>query len=67
MYGPAPTAEATIHTDLVRGFIRAECFSHADSVECGSEKGVRQNGPFRLEEKSGRVHEGDILNIKFNA
>jgi GTP-binding protein YchF len=59
-------AAATIHTDLARGFIRAECFSYADSVECGSEKGIRENGRFRLEGKNYRVHDGDILNIRFN-
>jgi len=59
-------AAATIHTDLARGFIRAECFSYADSVECGSEKGIREKGRFRLEGKNYRVCDGDILNIRFN-
>jgi ribosome-binding ATPase YchF (GTP1/OBG family) len=59
-------AAAAIHSDLARGFIRAECFSYADSVECGSEKGIREKGRFRLEGKDYRVHDGDILNIRFN-
>ncbi|MBW2637699.1 MAG: redox-regulated ATPase YchF, partial [Deltaproteobacteria bacterium] len=42
-------AAGTIHSDLARGFIRAECFSYENLVECGSEKAVRDNGHFRLE------------------
>ena len=59
-------AAATIHSDLARGFIRAECFSYRDFLRCGSEKGVRETGLFRLESKDYRVRDGDILNIRFN-
>ena len=59
-------AAATIHSDLARGFIRAECFSYRDFLQCGSEKGVRQTGLFRLEGKEYRVRDGDILSIRFN-
>jgi len=59
-------AAATIHSDLCRGFIRAECFSYDDLIACGSEKGIRDNGHFRLEGKNYKVQDGDILNIRFN-
>lgn len=59
-------AAATIHSDLARGFIRAECFSYQDFLRCGSEKAVRETGLFRLEGKDYRVQDGDILSIRFN-
>ena len=60
-------AARTIHSDLARGFIRAECFSYNDFIACGgSEKGVREQGKFRLEGKEYSVADGDILNIRFN-
>ncbi len=59
-------AAATIHSDLGRGFIRAECFSYDDLVTWGSEKGIRDNGHFRLEGKNYKVKDGDILNIRFS-
>ena len=64
--GTALDAAATIHSDLARGFIRAECFSCADCVRWGSEKGIREKGLFRLEGKDYRVRDGDVLNIRFN-
>jgi len=62
----AVDAAGTIHSDLFRGFIRAECFSYDDLMDCGSEKGVRDNGRFRLEGRDYKVKDGDILNIRFN-
>jgi hypothetical protein len=62
----AVNAARTIHTDLARGFIRAECFTYDKLVECGSEKRVRENGHFRLEGKDYIVRDGDILNIRFS-
>ena len=59
-------AAATIHSDLARGFIRAECFSYEDCLEYGSEKSIREKGLFRLEGRDYRVQDGDILNIRFN-
>jgi len=59
-------AAAAIHTDLARGFIRAECFSYEACVQCGSEKSIREKGLFRLEGKEYRVKDGDILNIRFH-
>jgi len=59
-------AAGTIHTDLARGFIRAECFTYDDLIQHGSEKHVREKGLFRLEGKEYQVKDGDILNIRFN-
>lgn len=59
-------AAGTVHTDLARGFIRAECFSYDDLMECGSEKGIKEKGRLRLEGKNYMVQDGDILNIRYN-
>jgi len=59
-------AAAAIHSDLARGFIRAECFSYEACLQYGSEKSIRERGLFRLEGKDYRVQDGDILNIRFN-
>ena len=62
----AVEAAGVIHSDLSKGFIRAECFSYNDLLECGSEKGVREKGRFRLEGKNYVVKDLDILSIRFN-
>ncbi len=62
----AVNAAGAIHSDLARGFIRAECFTYDELVECGSEKGVRENGHFRLEGKNYIVRDGDVLSIRFS-
>lgn len=59
-------AAGTIHSDLARGFIRAERFSYDDLITTGSEKSVRENGRLSLEGKDYVVHDGDILSIRFN-
>jgi ribosome-binding ATPase len=59
-------AAAAIHSDLARGFIRAECFSYEACLQYGSERSIREKGLFRLEGKDYRVQDGDILNIRFN-
>jgi GTP-binding protein YchF len=59
-------AAGTIHTDLSRGFIRAECMSYDNLIACGSEKQVGENGLLRLEGKNYVVEDGNILNIRFN-
>ena len=59
-------AAGTIHTDLMRGFIRAEKFSYSDLITSGSEKAVRDIGKFRLEGKEYVVNDGDVLSIRFN-
>jgi GTP-binding protein YchF len=60
----AVEAARVIHSDLARGFIRAECFSYNDLIELGSEKAIRDKGRFRLEGKEYIVTDGDILSIR---
>jgi GTP-binding protein YchF len=62
----AVEAAGKIHSDLARGFIRAECFSYDALMQYGSEKGLRDKGLFRLEGKQYLVQDGDILNIRFS-
>ena len=62
----AQAAAGTIHSDLAKGFIRAECFNYEDLMGAGTEAAVKQKGLFRLEGKEYRVKDGDILNIRFN-
>ncbi|MBN2049892.1 MAG: redox-regulated ATPase YchF [Spirochaetales bacterium] len=62
----AVDAAGTIHSDLARGFIRAECFTYDDFAALGSEKAVKEKGLFRLEGKDYIVKDGDILNIRFS-
>ena len=62
----AVEAAGKIHSDLARGFIRAECFSYDDLMETGNEKAIKEKGHFRLEGKNYIVKDGDILNIRFS-
>lgn len=62
----AVTAAGKIHSDLARGFIRAECFRYDDIIAHGNEKALREKGLFRLEGKEYIVKDGDIISIRFN-
>lgn len=62
----ALTAAGKIHSDLARGFIRAECFSYEDLIKAGSEKVLKEKGLFRLEGKNYLVQDGNILHIRFS-
>jgi GTP-binding protein YchF len=62
----APKAAGVIHSDLERGFIRAEVMSFDDFYSLGSEHAVKDAGKFRVEGKNYIVKEGDILHIRFN-
>ncbi|MBN1698998.1 MAG: redox-regulated ATPase YchF [Spirochaetales bacterium] len=62
----AAAAAGAIHSDLARGFIRAECFTFDDITSCGSEKGVKEKGLLRLEGKNYLVQDGDILSIRYS-
>ena len=62
----AAGAAGTIHTDLERGFIRAEVVSYEDFVEAGTLAACRERGLLRLEGRDYVVQDGDILNIRFN-
>ncbi len=59
-------AAGKVHTDIRRGFIRAETFSFDDLKELGSEKTVKAAGKIRLEGKEYIVQDGDIINFRFN-
>jgi ribosome-binding ATPase YchF (GTP1/OBG family) len=63
---PAPVAAGKIHSDLQRGFIRAEVIRFEDLVACGSETEAKKRGLLRTEGKQYIVQDGDILNILFN-
>ncbi|MBN2737882.1 MAG: redox-regulated ATPase YchF [Spirochaetales bacterium] len=62
----APQAAGKIHSDLEKGFIRAEVIESAAMLELGSMAEVKKNNKLRLEGKSYIVKDGDILNIRFN-
>jgi GTP-binding protein YchF len=62
--GTALEAAGGIHTDLARGFIRAETMSVADIVRLGSEREIKAAGLMRQEPKDYVIQDGDIINIK---
>ncbi|PID87148.1 MAG: redox-regulated ATPase YchF [Chloroflexi bacterium] len=62
----AVEAAGTIHSDLAKGFIRAETVAYDDLIELGGMSQARGAGKLRLEGKSYIVQDGDIINIKFN-
>ena len=59
-------AAGTIHTDIARGFIRAEVIRWSDLVETGSHAEAARRGLQRLEGKTYVVQDGDVLNVRFN-
>jgi len=59
-------AAATIHTDIARGFIRAEVVRWDDLVGAGSYAEVARRGRQRLEGKTYEVQDGDVLTVRFN-
>ena len=59
-------AAGKVHTDIKRGFIRAETFNFDDLKELGSEKAIKAAGRIRLEGKDYVVRDGDIINFRFN-
>ncbi|MBE0655711.1 MAG: DUF933 domain-containing protein, partial [Bacteroidales bacterium] len=62
----APQAAGVIHSDLERGFIRAEVMKYNDFVNLGSEHACKEAGKLYVEGKSYIVGDGDILHIRFN-
>ena len=62
----APQAAGVIHSDLERGFIRAEVMKYDDFITLGSEHACRDAGKLFVEGKNYVVADGDILNIRFN-
>jgi GTP-binding protein YchF len=59
-------AAEAIHSDIKKGFIRAEIISCDDFLEAGSMAAAKKNGKFRLEGKTYEVQDGDIINFRFN-
>jgi len=64
--GLAPEAAGVVHTDMQKGFIRAEVITYNDMIALGNMAEVRSHGKLRLEGKTYKVQDGDILNIRFN-
>jgi hypothetical protein len=62
----APQAAGVIHTDFEKGFIRAETIAFDDYVKYNGEAGAREAGKFRQEGKDYIVHDGDVMNFRFN-
>ena len=62
----APQAAGVIHSDLERGFIRAEVMKYHDFVTLSSEQACKEAGKFYVEGKNYVVEDGDILHIRFN-
>ncbi|MFO7879024.1 MAG: redox-regulated ATPase YchF [Bacteroidota bacterium] len=62
----APQAAGAIHSDLEKGFIRAEVMKYHDFVDLKSEQAVKEAGKFHVEGKNYVVQDGDILHIRFN-
>jgi GTP-binding protein YchF len=62
----APQAAGTIHTDIERGFIRAEVISYDALLRAGSYAAAREQGLMRLEGKDYVMQEGDVVHFRFN-
>ena len=62
----APAAAGKIHSDIERGFIRAEVVAYDDLVACGSESAAKEKGLYRLEGKDYVMKDGDVVNFRFN-
>jgi GTP-binding protein YchF len=62
----APQAAGVIHSDLERGFIRAEVMRYDDFIKYGSEHICKEHGKLLIEGKNYVVGDGDILHIRFN-
>ena len=62
----APEAAGVIHTDFQKGFIKAEVIKLENFISLGSEQACKDNGKMSMEGKEYIVHDGDIMNFKFN-
>jgi GTP-binding protein YchF len=61
----APRAAGRIHSDLERGFVRAEVVHYGDFITAGSEAKARHDGKLKVEGKEYTVQDGDILHVRF--
>ena len=62
----APKAAGKIHTDIERGFIRAEVIAYDDMMKCGSVNAAKEKGLLRSEGKDYVVQDGDVMHFRFN-
>jgi len=62
----APQAGRIIHSDIERGFIRAEVMKYQDLIKLGSEQKVREVGRYMQKGKDYTVEDGDIIRFLFN-
>jgi GTP-binding protein YchF len=62
----APVAAGAIHSDIQKGFIRAEVMKYGDLIESGSEDELKKSGKFHVMGKEYIVEDGDIINFRFN-
>jgi len=62
----APEAAGTIHSDIERGFIRAQVVAFEDLVAAGGIAACRERGTLRLEGREYEVRDGDVIEFKFN-
>lgn len=62
----AQSAAGKIHSDIERGFIRAEVVAYNDFIANGSMAAAREKGLLRLEGKTYEVRDGDLINFRFN-
>jgi ribosome-binding ATPase YchF (GTP1/OBG family) len=63
---PASDAAGTIHSDMKKGFIRAEVISFEDLIKAGNYQEAKKRGMIRLEGKTYEVQDGDIITVRFN-
>ena len=63
---PARKAAGRIHSDLERGFIRAEVMPYDEFIRLGSEQAMKEAGKLRVEGKDYVVQDGDIMHVRFN-
>ncbi len=63
---PAVRAAGKIHSDIERGFIRAEVVAYEDFIALGTDAKCREAGKLRLEGKDYEVRDGDIIHFRFN-
>ena len=62
----APAAAGVIHSDFERGFIKAEVVSFADLITAGSMSAAKAAGKVRIEGKDYVMHDGDVVEFRFN-
>jgi ribosome-binding ATPase len=63
---PATKAAGRIHSDIERGFIRAEVIGWEELLQAGSHAEAKKRGTMRVEGKTYEVQDGDVINVLFN-